>query len=125
MQKVEFSHYGCTIQAPKKKITFRRAEEFVRDHRARAKDTMRVQRVVKRQTALVNAGKPLTPDGKLALVIRVFPTKGTCMRTRKVLQHLRLWQLYSAVFIMLNEKTIAMLKQVYIDSAYLPVLVIS
>lgn len=99
--------------APKKKIMFRRAEEFVRDHRARAKDTMRVQRVVKKQKALKDVGKPVAvPDGKLALVIRIFPTKGACMKTRKILQHFRLWQLYSAVFVRLDEKSLASLKQV-------------
>jgi hypothetical protein len=99
--------------APKKKITFRRAEEFVRDHRARAKDTMRMQRVVKKQKALQDVGKPATaPEGKLALVVRVFPTKGACLKTRKILQHFRLWQLYSAVFVRLDEKSLAKLKQV-------------
>ena len=81
----------------------------MRDHRAKAKDTMRMARVVKRQKARL---APEKPDGKLALVIRIFPTKGACPKTRKVLQHLRVWQLYSAVFILLNEKTMAMLRQV-------------
>merc|ERR1711931_139289 len=86
---------------------FKRAEDYVREYRAKEHDEVRLQRMAKR------TGKFKVPEGaKLAFVIRIRGINQVSPKVKKALQLLRLRQINSGVFVKLNKASINILRLV-------------
>jgi len=94
---------------------FKRAEEFVKEYRAKERDDIRLQRMAKR------AGNFKVPaEAKLAFVIRIKGINQVSPKVKKTLQLLRLRQINNGVFVKLNKASLNMLRLVepYVSWGY-------
>ncbi|CAD7698920.1 unnamed protein product [Ostreobium quekettii] len=89
----------------KQREVFKRAEQYVKDHRAQERDLVRLRRAAK-----ASGGFYVEPEAKLAFVIRIKGINKMHPKTQKILQLLRLRQLYNGVFIKINKATVKMLR---------------
>ncbi|KAI8849487.1 ribosomal protein L30, ferredoxin-like fold domain-containing protein [Chytridium lagenaria] len=90
----------------KKKVVFKRAEQFVKEFRTRERDEIRMRKIAKApETMELNVG-----DEKLAFVVRVKGINHLAPKPRKILQLLRLTKINSGVFLKLNKSTLHMLQ---------------
>lgn len=97
----------------KRKLMFKRAEQYVREYRTAERDQIRLKRQAK------HAGNfYVPPEAKLAFVIRIRGINGVSPKVRKILQLLRLLQINNGVFIRLSKATINMLRIVEPYIAY-------
>ncbi|XP_076456421.1 large ribosomal subunit protein uL30-like [Babylonia areolata] len=92
-------------QKAKKGVIFRRAEQYVREYRARENDLLRLKRQARKSGNFY-----VEPEPKLAFVLRIRGINGVHPRPRKVLQLFRLRQINNGVFLKLNKATLSMLK---------------
>ncbi|VDM96764.1 unnamed protein product [Thelazia callipaeda] len=84
---------------------FKRAETYVRKHRFRVREELRLKREARK------AGNFYVPDEpRLGFVIRIRGVNQMHPRPRKVLQLLRLRQINNGIFIKLNKATLQMLR---------------
>jgi len=99
----------------KRKIIFKRAEQYVKEYRSIENSLIRFRRQAK-----AAGNYYVEPEAKLALVIRIRGINGLHPKPRKILQLLRLRQINNAVFVKLNRATLNMLKTVepYITFGY-------
>eukprot|EP00210_Caulerpa_lentillifera_P003167 g3026.t1 len=99
----------------KKRIIFKRAEQYVKEYREQEQDLKRLSRV-----ARLEKGFYVPPEPKLAFVIRIKGIRSMHPKSRKILQLLRLRQLFNGVFIRINKATVTMLRLVepYITWGY-------
>merc|ERR1711872_1127416 len=89
----------------KRKLIFKRAEQYVKEYRQKEKDGIRLNRMAKMH------GNYYVPEQpKLAFVIRIRGINQICPQARKVLQLLRLRQINNGVFIKLTKATLQMLR---------------
>ncbi|KAI4486227.1 hypothetical protein M0802_012466, partial [Mischocyttarus mexicanus] len=99
----------------KRKVIFKRAENYVREYRTKERDEIRLIRQAK------NRGNYYIPgEARLAFVIRIRGVNQVAPKVRKVLQLFRLKQINNGVFVKLNKATINMLRIVepYITWGY-------
>merc|ERR1712018_346974 len=89
----------------KRKLIFKRAEQYIKEYRLKERDGIRLNREAKKEG---NYYVPAEP--KLALVIRIRGINQVSPKVRKVLQLFRLRQINNAVFVKLNKATINMLR---------------
>ncbi|XP_017768083.1 PREDICTED: 60S ribosomal protein L7 [Nicrophorus vespilloides] len=89
----------------KRKLIFKRAEQYVKEYRSKEKDELRLIHQAK------SAGNFYIPgEAKLAFVIRIRGINKVAPKVRKVLQLFRLRQINNGVFVKLNKATINMLR---------------
>merc|ERR1719334_2369800 len=93
------------VQHKKRKEIFKRAEQYVKEYRLREQDELRMKKMAKTHG---NYYVPAEP--KLAFVIRIRGINGVSPKVRKVLQLLRLRQIFNGVFVKLNKASINMLR---------------
>jgi len=94
----------------RRRVIFKRAEQFVKEYRSVERSMIRLRRIAK-------TGKPAKPDRhffrdpetKLAFVVRIHGLNGVDRRTEKILRLLRLKQIHNGVFIKLNDASRKML----------------
>lgn len=109
----------ATTDASKKKAKagrkdiFKRAEQYVREYRAQEKDLVRLKREAKHK-----GGFYVEPEAKIAFVIRIRGINDMHPKTKKILQLLRLRQIFNGVFIKINKATLNMLRRVEPYVAY-------
>ncbi|KAJ3086048.1 60S ribosomal protein L7 [Quaeritorhiza haematococci] len=89
----------------KRRVIFKRAEQYVKEYRAQERDEVRMRRQAK---ATGNFYVPAEP--KLAFVIRIKGVNKLAPKPRKILQLLRLYRINSGVFVKLNKATLHMLQ---------------
>jgi len=89
----------------KRKIIFKRPEQYIKEYRAQERDEVRLNRQAKQNHNFLVPQEP-----KLAFVVRIKGVKGISPKPRKVLQLLRLRQINSGVFVKLNKATVNMLR---------------
>jgi len=97
----------------KRKVIFKRAEQYVKEYVAQEKDLVRLKREARAKGSFYVPAEP-----KLMLVVRI---RGVCdmhPKTRKILQLLRLRQINNAVFVKVNKAVINMLRKVEPYIAY-------
>ncbi|XP_037081960.1 60S ribosomal protein L7-like [Pollicipes pollicipes] len=93
------------LRKQKKKLIFKRAEQYVKEYREREREIIRLKREAKKE------GNFYVPEeAKLAFVVRIRGVLGLHPKVRKVLQLLRLRQINNGVFVKLNKATINMLR---------------
>ncbi|XP_022902103.1 large ribosomal subunit protein uL30 [Onthophagus taurus] len=94
-----------TDDIKKRKLIFKRAEEYVKEYRLRERDEIRLAR-----QARTRGNYYIPGEAKLAFVIRIRGINKVAPKVRKVLQLFRLRQINNGVFIKLNKATINMLR---------------
>ena len=86
------------LRKQKKKLIFKRAEQYVKEYREREREVIRLKREAKKE------GNFYVPEeAKLAFVVRIRGVLGLHPKVRKVLQLLRLRQINNGVFVKLNK----------------------
>ena len=86
------------LRKEKKKLIFKRAEQYVKEYREREREVIRLKREAKKE------GNFYVPEeAKLAFVVRIRGVLGLHPKVRKVLQLLRLRQINNGVFVKLNK----------------------
>ncbi|XP_033118287.1 60S ribosomal protein L7-like isoform X1 [Anneissia japonica] len=91
----------------KRKVIFKRAEQYIREYRRKERDEIRMKRQAR------SAGNFYVPaEAKLAFVVRIRGINGVSPRVKKILQLLRLRQIHNGIFIRLNHATLQMLRLV-------------
>ncbi|XP_072436264.1 60S ribosomal protein L7-like 1 [Chiloscyllium punctatum] len=90
-----------------KQIQFKRIENFLRDSRQKHRDEVRFARMAKKPSEA-----KLPPEQKLGFAVRLRPIHGVSPKVTKIIQMLRLRQLYNGSFVKLSEKSLKMLKMV-------------
>ncbi|RUS25063.1 hypothetical protein BC938DRAFT_472680 [Jimgerdemannia flammicorona] len=97
----------------KRRVIFKRADQYVREYRAKERDEIRLRRQAK------SAGNFYVPaQPKLVFVIRIKGINKMAPKPRKVLQLLRLLQINNGVFVRLTSATEQMLQLVEPYVAY-------
>ncbi|XP_042907167.1 large ribosomal subunit protein uL30 [Parasteatoda tepidariorum] len=92
------------LNKEKRRLIFKRAENYVKEYRRKERDEIRLKRQAR------HAGNFYVPDEpKVAIVTRIRGINGVSPKPRKVLQLLRLRQINNAMFVKLNKATINML----------------
>ncbi|KAF9996306.1 60S ribosomal protein L7, partial [Entomortierella chlamydospora] len=87
-----------------RKVIFKRADQYVREYRAKERDEIRLRRQAKATGSFYVPAQP-----KLAFVIRIKGINHIAPKPRKVLQLLRLLQINNGVFVRLTKATTQML----------------
>ncbi|KAJ3127875.1 60S ribosomal protein L7 [Nowakowskiella sp. JEL0407] len=91
----------------KRKVIFKRAEQYVKEYRDQEKELVRLRREAKAAGDYYVPGEP-----KLAFVVRIKGINKLAPKPRKILQLLRLYKINSGTFVKLNKATLEMLKWV-------------
>jgi large subunit ribosomal protein L7e len=118
LEKLQAQHAEKAAAAKKakkasRKAIFKKAEAYVKEYRSTERNLIRMRRQAK------NAGNFFVePEAKLAFVIRIRGINQVDPKTRKILQLLRLRQIFNGVFVKLNKATINMLRLVEPYIAY-------
>merc|ERR1712179_862588 len=95
------------LRAEKRGVYFKRAEQYVKEYRAKERDEIRLRRMAKRD------GNFYVPaEAKLAFVIRIRGINQVSPKVKKALQLLRLRQINNGVFVKLNKCSLNMLRLV-------------
>jgi large subunit ribosomal protein L7e len=93
------------LSKEKRRIIFKRAENYVKTYKSQQRDKIRLRREAKK------VGNFYVPDEpRLAFVIRIRGIRQVHPRVRKVLTLFRLLQINNGVFVKLNKATINMLR---------------
>ncbi|KAL2635036.1 hypothetical protein R1flu_006515 [Riccia fluitans] len=98
-----------------RKIIFKRADQYVKEYRQQENDLIRLKREAK-----LKGGFYVEAEAKLMFVIRIRGINDMHPKTRKILQLLRLRQIFNGVFMKVNKATMNMLRRVepYVTYGY-------
>lgn len=94
-------------QKAKRRVIFKRAEQYVKENQQREREEIRLRRAAKASGDFYVPAQP-----KVALVIRLRGVNNIAPKPRKILQLLRLVQINNAVFVKLTKATKQMLQLV-------------
>eukprot|EP00899_Mesostigma_viride_P022149 jgi/Mesvir1/3118/Mv05559-RA.1 len=97
----------------KRRLIFKRAEQYVKEYRTQESDLVRLKRDAKLQGGFYVEDEP-----KILFVIRIRGINDMHPTSRKILQLLRLRQINNGVFMKVNKATLNMLKKVEPYLAY-------
>ncbi|CAM0136184.1 unnamed protein product [Umbelopsis sp. WA50703] len=100
-------------QRQKRQVIFKRADQYVREYRAKEADEIRLRRQAKSNGNFYVPAQP-----KLVFVVRIKGINHIAPKPRKVLQLLRLLQINNGVFLRLTHATAQMLQLVEPYVAY-------
>ncbi|MED6112060.1 60S ribosomal protein L7B [Stylosanthes scabra] len=109
------------LQAAKKKrfqtrkLIFNRAKQYSEEYAEQEKDLIRLKREAK-----LKGGFYVDPEAKLLFIVRIRGINAMHPQTRKILQLLRLRQIFNGVFLKVNKATMNMLHRVepYVTYGY-------
>ncbi|AQK52090.1 hypothetical protein Zm00014a_003371 [Zea mays] len=96
-----------------RKIIFARAKQYAEEYHAQEKELVQLKR-----EARLKGGFYVSPEAKLLFVVRIRGINAMHPKTRKILQLLRLRQIFNGVFLKVNKATINMLRRVEPYVAY-------
>jgi large subunit ribosomal protein L7e len=96
-------------------LIFKRAEQYIREYRGQEADLIRLKREAK-----LKGGFYVEPEAKLMFIIRIRGVNDMHPKTRKIMQLLRLKQIFNGVFMKANKATMNMLRRVepYVTYGY-------
>merc|ERR1712150_400199 len=95
------------LRAEKRRVVYKKAEQYVKEYRAKERDEVRLRRMAKR-----NGNFYVPAEAKLAFVIRIRGINQVSPKVKKALQLLRLRQINNGVFVKLNKCSLNMLRLV-------------
>ncbi|KAK8595994.1 hypothetical protein V6N12_064497 [Hibiscus sabdariffa] len=87
-----------------RKLIFSRAKQYAKEYEAQEKELIQLKREAK-----LKGGFYVDPEAKLLFIIRIRGINAMHPRTRKILQLLRLRQIFNGVFLKVNKATMNML----------------
>ncbi|CAM0877006.1 unnamed protein product [Alopecurus aequalis] len=96
-----------------RKVIFTRAKQYAEEYDAQEKELVQLKR-----EARLKGGFYVSPEAKLLFVVRIRGINAMHPKTRKILQLLRLRQIFNGVFLKVNKATINMLRRVEPYVAY-------
>ncbi|KAK8615294.1 hypothetical protein V6N13_069070 [Hibiscus sabdariffa] len=98
-----------------RKLIFNRAKQYAKEYEAQEKELIQLKREAK-----LKGGFYVDPEAKLLFIIRIRGINAMHPRTRKILQLLRLRQIFNGVFLKVNKATVNMLHLVepYVTYGY-------
>ncbi|CAD6265828.1 unnamed protein product [Miscanthus lutarioriparius] len=96
-----------------RKIIFARAKQYAQEYDAQEMELVQLKR-----EARLKGGFYVSPEAKLLFVVRIRGINAMHPKTRKILQLLRLRQIFNGVFLKVNKATINMLRRVEPYVAY-------
>jgi len=96
-----------------RKLIFTRAKQYAEEYDAQEKELVQLKR-----EARLKGGFYVSPEAKLLFVVRIRGINAMHPKTRKILQLLRLRQIFNGVFLKVNKATINMLRRVEPYVAY-------
>ncbi|RDX97515.1 60S ribosomal protein L7-2, partial [Mucuna pruriens] len=98
-----------------RKVIFSRAKQYVKEYDEQQKELIRLKREAK-----LKGGFYVDPEAKLLFVIRIRGINAMHPKTRKILQLLRLRQIFNGIFLKVNKATMNMLHRVepYVTYGY-------
>ncbi|KAL6843870.1 hypothetical protein ACP4OV_026441 [Aristida adscensionis] len=96
-----------------RKTCFTRAKQYAEEYEAKEKELVELKR-----EARMKGGFYVDPEAKLLFVVRIRGINAMHPKTRKILQLLRLRQIFNGVFLKVNKATINMLRRVEPYVAY-------
>nr|CAD1832007.1 unnamed protein product [Ananas comosus var. bracteatus] len=99
----------------KRKLIFSRAQLYSKEYESQEKELIRLKR-----EARLKGGFYVSPEAKLLFIIRIRGINAMHPKTRKILQLLRLRQIFNGVFLKVNKATMNMLRRVepYVTYGY-------
>ncbi|KAF7070045.1 hypothetical protein CFC21_075603 [Triticum aestivum] len=95
------------------KVIYARAEQYAGEYEAQDKELVQLKR-----EARMKGGFYVSPEAKLLFVVRIRGINAMHPKTKKILQLLRLRQIFNGVFLKVNKATINMLRRVEPYVAY-------
>ncbi|KAF6142609.1 hypothetical protein GIB67_015095 [Kingdonia uniflora] len=98
-----------------RKLIFKRAEQYTKEYRDQEQEMIRLKREAK-----LKGGFYVNPEAKLLFIIRIRGINAIDPKTKKILQLLRLRQIFNGVFLKVNKATLNMLHRVepYVTYGY-------
>ncbi|KAI4985703.1 hypothetical protein ZWY2020_018333 [Hordeum vulgare] len=96
-----------------RKVIFARAKQYAEEYDAQDKELVQLKR-----EARMKGGFYVSPEAKLLFVVRIRGINAMHPKTKKILQLLRLRQIFNGVFLKVNKATINMLRRVEPYVAY-------
>ncbi|KAE8683700.1 60S ribosomal protein L7 [Hibiscus syriacus] len=98
-----------------RKLIYSRAKQYAKEYEAHEKELVQLKREAK-----LKGGSYVDPEAKLLFTIRIRGINAMHPRTRKILQLLRLRQIFNGVFLKVNKATMNMLHLVepYVTYGY-------
>ncbi|KAI4326213.1 hypothetical protein MLD38_031550 [Melastoma candidum] len=98
-----------------RKLIFNRAKAFAKEYAEQEKELIQLKREAK-----LKGGFYVDPEAKLLFIIRIRGINAMHPKTRKILQLLRLRQIFNGVFLKVNKATVKMLHRVepYVTYGY-------
>ncbi|KAJ4709211.1 putative 60S ribosomal protein L7 [Melia azedarach] len=102
-------------KAETRKLIFNRAKQYATEYDEEQKELIRLKREAK-----LKGGFYVNPEAKLLFIIRIRGINAIDPKTRKILQLLRLRQIFNGVFLKVNKATLNMLHRVepYVTYGY-------
>ncbi|KAM0899018.1 hypothetical protein ACQ4PT_021568 [Festuca glaucescens] len=94
-------------------VIFARAKQYAEEYDAQEKELVQLKR-----EARLKGGFYVSPEAKLLFVVRIRGINAMHPKTKKILQLLRLRQIFNGVFLKVNKATINMLRRVEPYVAY-------
>uniref|UniRef100_A0A2N9G3U4 Ribosomal protein L30 ferredoxin-like fold domain-containing protein n=1 Tax=Fagus sylvatica TaxID=28930 RepID=A0A2N9G3U4_FAGSY len=104
-----------TKRAESRKLIFNRAKLYAKEYDEQQKELIQLKREAK-----LKGGFYVNPEAKLLFIIRIRGINAMHPKTRKILQLLRLRQIFNGVFLKVNKATMNMLHRVepYVTFGY-------
>ncbi|KAH7564896.1 hypothetical protein JRO89_XS09G0059600 [Xanthoceras sorbifolium] len=101
--------------AENRKLIFNRAKQYSKEYEQKEKDVIQLKREAK-----LKGGFYVEPEAKLLFIVRIRGINAMDPKTRKILQLLRLRQIFNGVFLKVNKATVNMLHRVepYVTFGY-------
>ncbi|KAI4379241.1 hypothetical protein MLD38_005564 [Melastoma candidum] len=101
--------------AENRKLIFNRAKAYAKEYAEQEKELIQLKREAK-----LKGGFYVDPEAKLLFIIRIRGINAMHPKTRKILQLLRLRQIFNGVFLKVNKATVNMLHRVepYVTYGY-------
>ncbi|XP_011626987.1 60S ribosomal protein L7-2 isoform X1 [Amborella trichopoda] len=101
--------------AENRKLIFKRAEQYMKEYKQQELELIKLKREAK-----LKGGFYVNPEAKLLFIIRIRGINAMHPKTRKILQLLRLRQIFNGVFLKVNKATMNMLHRVepYVTYGY-------
>ncbi|OIT37531.1 60s ribosomal protein l7-2, partial [Nicotiana attenuata] len=101
--------------AENRKVIYNRAKQYSKEYEEQEKELIRLKR-----EARLKGGFYVDPEAKLLFIIRIRGINAMAPQTKKILQLLRLRQIFNGVFLKVNKATVNMLHRVepYVTYGY-------
>ncbi|WOL17380.1 hypothetical protein Cni_G26172 [Canna indica] len=98
-----------------RKLIFSRAQQYANEYESKEKELIQLKR-----EARMKGGFYVSPEAKLLFIVRIRGINAMHPKTRKILQLLRLRQIFNGVFLKVNKATMQMLQRVepYVTYGY-------